>query len=1122
MTVTVSALDLSKGTGESLDHIVLGAMCRMPLPKKNILIEEIITKINYPDKIKEPDKATVTMANVREDVASIINQLIKSGGASGKTHAKQGEEDHAWIDDTTDHVKLVAEAIIGKDGDNPVNWSRVSELGVDGEGIHGRVTATEGDMVVAQAQITVNENAIAAEVTRATSAESSMNAAITIQADRITQEVSERQGDVATLQSSITIEAGRITQEVTDRQSADSTLQANITIEANRITQEVSDRQGDVATLQGSITIESNRITQEVTDRQSADSTLDGKITVEAGKISQIVTAVGANGEVTAASICLAINGSNESSATINASKIYLLGQTIADTITANYIDGKVATLPVLHGMSASFSGSIRVGSTIYLGSDPTDLSGNLANAVRDLQIVPSGNNYKLQKKDYNDSDWVDVGTFSRATTLSGQWSGRNFTVTASPQGNIKIGTVYNDIVPDTSDPVEYTVDGNNHYVARDYIVYSEDENGDADTQILKKEIKISADAAYTDGYNDGYSDGSASGGSTMLTNQWSGGVITVTASPQGATLQRALVADTPTWNGTTATIPIHSKYGNSGQYDEGVVFSTTVNVSSKLQSKTFTSNGTKTPDSGYIGFSSVVVNVPATDVKAHFGKNGSTGQYYIEAVDTNSGDQISGSLVNYSLTVSGKNVTIGAGSGQTVPSIELGINSGSVNSAGSRTLTVTAGGSNTTATVTITDYAGGWAAARTSTGDFPTAAVAEADRAQYITVKRPNSTVGGTATSYSYYVTSDNDKAYIRYGSTSGSILAQVTHNKYTTGYNAGVTAGKNAVGLSINTNNAKITRNQSSNAITEVQISIDTGSVNSSGNRTVTVKANTTTLLSTVISDYANGKTAVWNGVSISNTGGTTYSVQSGSGANKVIRIPFQTVVSSSGMTNKTKDDYWQQTPTNIWHDAYTEGMSNASHTITEYATTSPIGASKVVSGTTYTNSSRMYAKSGSNEDATVIIVTGGSWKCDGKSRTHNAYNWLQTAPSNIWHDAYIAGYDANHSMFIGDANYNAKPGVINVNVGTDQEVWAYFKKKGSNEYLWSSKYTLHAIGGTHSVTITQNSNWRGYSKEDVLDRMGISSFSYEWGIGSGTPYWGFKATCGGSTKYFLVYRA
>ena len=33
---------------------------------------------------------------------------------------------------------------------------------------------------------------------------------------------------------------------------------------------------------------------------------------------------------------------------------------------------------------------------------------------------------------------WQDVGTFSRATTLSGAWSGGTFTVDASPQGTQK------------------------------------------------------------------------------------------------------------------------------------------------------------------------------------------------------------------------------------------------------------------------------------------------------------------------------------------------------------------------------------------------------------------------------------------------------------------------------------------------------------------------------------------------------------------------------------------------------------------------------------------------------------------------------------------------------------
>ena len=52
------------------------------------------------------------------------------------------------------------------------------------------------------------------------------------------------------------------------------------------------------------------------------------------------------------------------------------------------------------------------------------------------LQIVQNGNNYTLQKKTMLiPGSWVDVGTFSRATSLSGAWSGGELTVTASPQG---------------------------------------------------------------------------------------------------------------------------------------------------------------------------------------------------------------------------------------------------------------------------------------------------------------------------------------------------------------------------------------------------------------------------------------------------------------------------------------------------------------------------------------------------------------------------------------------------------------------------------------------------------------------------------------------------------------
>lgn len=158
VTVTVQALDLSDATGETLDRITLGAVCRMPIPGLPAPIQETITRISWPNKIAEPRRATVTLANAREDVASIINNLIKSGGGGGRAGAKNAEEDHAWFVDTTDHVAMIAEGIAGEGADQ--DWSRVAQLLVDGEGIHQRVTHAQQDIVDAYAEIDVTETRI--------------------------------------------------------------------------------------------------------------------------------------------------------------------------------------------------------------------------------------------------------------------------------------------------------------------------------------------------------------------------------------------------------------------------------------------------------------------------------------------------------------------------------------------------------------------------------------------------------------------------------------------------------------------------------------------------------------------------------------------------------------------------------------------------------------------------------------------------------------------------------------------------------------------------------------------------------------------------------------------------
>lgn len=96
------------------------------------------------------------------------------------------------------------------------------------------------------------------------------------------------------------------------------------------------------------------------------------------------------------------------------------------------------ATAPTL---STTAGGKVRIvgsGTTQYYDLD----ASNVGKLVTDIQVIPSGsesNTFQLQQKTIGNPSWANVspnGTFSRATSLSGTWSGANLTVTADPQGN--------------------------------------------------------------------------------------------------------------------------------------------------------------------------------------------------------------------------------------------------------------------------------------------------------------------------------------------------------------------------------------------------------------------------------------------------------------------------------------------------------------------------------------------------------------------------------------------------------------------------------------------------------------------------------------------------------------
>lgn len=432
VTVTISGVDLSGETGEDLDRLMLGRMCRVPVPEYGTVIRERITRLQWRDRMKEPEVVTVTLSNGMENVTSIqeaISEQASSSGRGGRGGAKQAGEDHAWFVDTEDHVAMVAEAIIGRDPEgNPVNWSRVSEIIVDGTGIHQQVVATAGELVTQTTRIDINERGIAAEIIDRQNADNTLQANITATAAELRSEYSAADGNLSSL---ISQTATEIRQEVKNTEEG---LEGKITVQADRITQEVTRAQGAEESLSGKITVEADRITQEVTRATEAEGTLSGKIEVQANQIALRVS----KGDVATQ---LAVEMGNVSVTGGNL--------TVSGMVTASAVSAALADLD-----NAYIDGTLEIRGWLDCGDiDCADIDSGKIDASGDIttlgtltvgdelmkvaDITVSGNTMTIT---YNDGR--SPQTFSKATSLKGTWSGATFTVKATPQNETASTTI--------------------------------------------------------------------------------------------------------------------------------------------------------------------------------------------------------------------------------------------------------------------------------------------------------------------------------------------------------------------------------------------------------------------------------------------------------------------------------------------------------------------------------------------------------------------------------------------------------------------------------------------------------------------------------------------------------
>ena len=382
-----------------------------------------------------------------------------------------------------------------------------------------------------------------------------------------------------------------------------------------------------------------------------------------------------------AASIVAQINTSTgQSEIQIDAQKVYIgnqksttviAGKCSLSDITADFIAGKIATIGTLQGIAARFSGNVTSEAILYGKAIMVGESGgtyvNISDPIMAVQISgPTSNTYKLQYKKASDSSWQDAGNFSRAvSSWSTGWSNGKWTAEARPQSQSVWVSVYQGTsswsgrtvtipirsissessteVNATSVTATYPLTKNDMTLTRGNASSSEPSTDDSLSNItgngwytltntvadVSKTFKVRVNVATT----------------PTLTGTWSNGKLTVSSSPAASEdYVRQLSQNTATWSGTIVTIPVVAVYGSSGQYSQSTGWSASLDVSGKLKALTgndkITSNGTYNPPSGYIGFSSVVVDVAGGgEITMQWGTYGGGKQLQNTVTASNSSD---------------------------------------------------------------------------------------------------------------------------------------------------------------------------------------------------------------------------------------------------------------------------------------------------------------------------------------------------------------------------------------------------------------------------------------------------------------------------------------------------
>lgn len=182
ISVEISLEELSSITGETLDTFAIGKLCRLALSDYNVTVEKTISSLSFQDVYGSPRSINATLAEEEDTTINFIHDVDSKGGSGGgggggRKQDDQWKEYRTIFEQDDYHFGLYAKRL-----NTAEEILQQAGLYIDANGVLIFADDNERQM---GSKFRVTAEAISAEVTRATSAESGLSGRINVQADRI-------------------------------------------------------------------------------------------------------------------------------------------------------------------------------------------------------------------------------------------------------------------------------------------------------------------------------------------------------------------------------------------------------------------------------------------------------------------------------------------------------------------------------------------------------------------------------------------------------------------------------------------------------------------------------------------------------------------------------------------------------------------------------------------------------------------------------------------------------------------------------------------------------------------------------------------------------------------------